>query len=374
MLGHWFFGHHARERTQNYDAVVYRGYALAMRGGQLPYRDFSVVYPPGGLPAFVAPTDLSAATLSGYRTWFARLMAACGVLSASRSCSSRVAFRALAIAFVAFSPLLIGSLVLSRYDLWPTALATGAVAACLRDRYVLGFAALAAAFAAKLFPLVLLPLVIVWTLRRAGADALWRGLASFACVVAAAFGPFAVLAPHGLWLSLSDQASRAIQIESFLGAGIMTFAHPTVINSLGAVSVAGYHRTAIVATALEGAVLLGLWVAFARGRSEPDRLVRYVAACVCAFVVLGKVLSPQYLIWLVPLVPLVPGRRGQSATALLAVALIATQWYFPAHYNSLVNFHLAWFALVRDVVLLAVLAVLALPSLQTLRSRFALRA
>ena len=32
----------------------------------------------------------------------------------------------LAAAFVAASPLLIGSLVLSRYDLWPTALATGA--------------------------------------------------------------------------------------------------------------------------------------------------------------------------------------------------------------------------------------------------------
>jgi hypothetical protein len=370
-LGQWFYGHHAQERTQNYDAVVYRGYALAMRDGQLPYRDFSVVYPPGGLPAFVVPNYVSDGTLADYRTWFARLMGACGVLCLVLVLASRPP--RLAVAFVALSPLLIGSLLLSRYDLWPTALATGALVACLRDRYVLGFAALAAAFAAKLFALVLLPLAIVWTLRRAGARALGRGLASFALVVAAAFGPFAVLAPHGLWLSLSDQASRAIQIESFVGAGIMTFAHPQVIVSLGSVSVAGYHRTAILASVLEAAVLLALWVAFTRGKSEPDRLVRYGAACICAFIVLGKVLSPQYLIWLVPLVPLVRGRRGQLATGLLGVALIATQWYFPAHYNALVNFHLAWFVLTRDAVLIGLLAVLALPSVETLRARLAVR-
>ena len=64
-------------------------------------------------------------------------------------------------------------------------------------------------------------------------------------------------------------------------------------------------------------MLVALWIAFARGPATASGFVRYAAACVCAFVAFGKVLSPQYLIWLVPLVPLVRGRRGLAAIALL---------------------------------------------------------
>ena len=51
-----------------------------------------------------------------------------------------------------------------------------------------------------------------------------------------------------------------------------------------------------------------------------------------AFVALGKVLSPQFLIWLVPLVPLVRGRRGLAAAAMLGAAMLLTQAWFPDRY------------------------------------------
>jgi hypothetical protein len=97
--------------------------------------------------------------------------------------------------------------------------------------------------------------------------------------------------------------------------------------------------------------------------------VRYLAACVCAFIAFGKVLSPQYLIWLVPLVPLVRGRRGLVAIALLGAAMIATQWYFPGHYGAVEDGSLAWLVLARDLVLVVVLAVLAAPTARTIRAR-----
>ena len=100
-----------------------------------------------------------------------------------------------------------------------------------------------------------------------------------------------------------------------------------------------------------------------------DRLVRYTAACTCAFVALGKVLSPQFLIWLVPLVPLVRGRRGLAASLLLGAALIATQIFFPQRYwEYIFHLHLAWLVLLRNLILVALLATLSLPARGPARS------
>ena len=76
---------------------------------------------------------------------------------------------------------------------------------------------------------------------------------------------------------------------------------------------------------------------------------------------LGKVLSPQFLIWLVPVVPLVGGLRGLRASALLAVGLVLTQLWFPSRYWDLAR-ELdplpSTLVLIRDLVLVALLVVL----------------
>jgi hypothetical protein len=92
-------------------------------------------------------------------------------------------------------------------------------------------------------------------------------------------------------------------------------------------------------------------------------LIRFAAAAVCAFVAFGKVLSPQFLLWLVPLVPLVAGRRGLAAASLLTAALVLTQVWFPQRYWDYAGpFHLAWVVLLRDLVLVALVVVLAWPN------------
>ena len=63
-------------------------------------------------------------------------------------------------------------------------------------------------------------------------------------VAAAAFVPFAVLAPHGLWSSLTGQLSRPLQIESLGAAIFTTFGHPRVISTHGSQNVAGHGAVA----------------------------------------------------------------------------------------------------------------------------------
>jgi uncharacterized membrane protein len=332
------------------DWPTYQRYGDAiLNHGLVPYRDFALEYPPGALAMFIAP-----AAFGNYAAAFAWQMSVCGVVLVVVV----AAIRREAAFYVALAPVLAGSLILSRFDLWPALLTVAALAALLRERHRLGWGLLGAAVAAKLWPFVIVPLALVWSYRAGRLSAALVGLA----VAVACFVPFALLAPHGLWDSLSGQASRPLQIES-LGASVFTaFGHPKVISSHGSQNVAGHDGVAALFSLLQIATLVALWIAFARGQSAGDRLLRYSAAAVCAFIAFGKVLSPQYLLWLIPLVPLVRGRRGLAATGLLTVALVLTQVWFPRRYWDYVYaFHNADAVFLRDVALVALLVVLLWP-------------
>jgi hypothetical protein len=182
-------------------------------------------------------------------------------------------------------------------------------------------------------------------------------------MTAVAFLPFVALSPGGLWHSVSGQASRPLQIESLGAAFATTFGHPHVITTHGSQNVAGHGAIGAISAACGVAAVVALWVAFARGPATRTRVLRYSAATVVAFVAFGKVLSPQYLLWLVPLVPLVRGARGVAATLVLTAACVLTQVWFPQRYWQYANgLHLAWLVLARDLLFVVLLAVLAWPS------------
>jgi hypothetical protein len=349
------------------DLELYADYGRFVRDGLVPYRDFAVEYPPGAVLAFVVPTFSD-----DYRVAFELLMLACGVCMVVLVALARP--RPSGVWLVALSPLLAGALLVTRFDLLPAALVTAAVVAMLRDRHRLGWAALGAATAVKLFPLVLVPLAVVWTLRRRGPQELARAGAIGAAVVVVAFAPFVAIAPGGVWDSVHGQVTRPLQVES-LGAALMMTAHKAGIdNSHGSDNVTGDAAQPLMAAlaVLEVAALIALWVAFARGPASAARFTRSAAACLCVAVALGKVLSPQYLIWLVPLVALVYGRRGLAAAGLLACAFLLTYAWTPDGYRDYVqHYRLAWVVLLRDLVLVALALVLAVgpPRLRASRAR-----
>jgi hypothetical protein len=349
------------------DTPVYEEYGDAILGGSAPYRDFAVEYPPAALPVFVLPALFGAA----YRGVFEALMWLCGAAALVGVAASLAALRAPPagpLALAALAPLALGSVVLTRYDLWPAALTALALAALLHGRLRLGHAVLGLAVAAKAYAVVLAPLALVWAWRRHGPREAARCAAAFAGVVAAWVVPFLVLSPGGVWDSIVRQTTRPLQLES-LGAAVLHAAHQLagvdvrVPSSHGSqnVEAAGSGALGTATSAVQIAVVAGLWLAFARGPATGTRLVRYAAATVAAFIAFGKVLSPQYLIWLVPLVPLVP---GVAASALLVAGLVLTQLWFPHRYWELALELAAlpsWLVVARDLVLVALVAVLVLP-------------
>ena len=104
-----------------------------------------------------------------------------------------------------------------------------------------------------------------------------------------------------------------------------------------------------------------------RSRRTPGArgLVLAALAAVLAFAALGKVLSPQYVLWLVPLGALAFAWRMHALAAALGAAALLTQLEFPSRYLDLVDrepFPLAVVAL-RNLALLVALG-LALRALQ----------
>ena len=366
-------------REQMHDTPLYEGYGDAIATGKVPYRDFPLEYPPAALPAFAVPSLIvgaDAPTLDYHRT-FEWTMLVCGVVTVMLMAGLLVgigvppARLVLALAFAALAPLALGSVVLSRFDLWPAVLTVMVLVALLgaADRLAAGL--LAVAVAAKLYPVVLVPLVAAWIWRRRGRHDALVAAAVFGAVLAAVVLPFLLVAPEGFGESFWRQLRRPLQIESLGAATLVALHHLAGVDvevqtSAGSQNIAGARAAAVgaVHTALQLAVLAWLWLRFARGPAEPERLIRYAAAAVLAFVALGRVLSPQFLIWLIPLVPLVGGRRGLVASALLGAALVLTQLWFPFRYwdyAGSLDANVTAFVVARGLVLVAALAVLAWP-------------
>jgi Glycosyltransferase family 87 len=271
-----------------------------------------------------------------------------------------------ATAFAGIAPLLIGSVILTRFDLWPAALLAGVLAALVTGRDRLGLGLLGLATMAKLYPAILLPLALVWVAKRRDGRETAICLGVFLAVVAAIALPFAILSAGGLWHSVTTQLGRPLQIES-LGAALLLAAKqlglydPTVVSTHGSQNLDGTlpDVLASIETALGVVALLAVWIVFARGRMDRDRLLTASAAVVVAFIAFGKVLSPQFLIWLIALVPLVAGTVGVAACGLLAAALVTTQIWFPSRYWDVVDLRpVGWLVLLRDLLLVALFALL----------------
>jgi len=355
------------------DVPVYANWAGLVRGGAVPYRGFRFDYPPAALPVLILPAYMG----WSYATSFAVLI---GILGAGCIAAAASALRAVgataertwvALLAIGASPLVLGSLFDTRFDVWSTLLAVGALAAVVRKRPVVSGALLGLGFAAKLWPAVLLPIAAVHLWRRRGRAGILAVVATFVVVATACFLPFAILGPDGLRTMFADQLDRPLQVESLGAAVLMAAQHLgmrplSTVTSHGAQALSGHGAglAANLSTVLEIAAVVWIWIAFARRRDDNgETTLLAAAAAVCALVAFDRVLSPQYLVWLVPFVPLVRGGRGILGGGLLLLGLGLTQTWFPRHYWALALGHASpwsWYLLARDLALVALAALLCL--------------
>lgn len=346
--------------TRVTDLFIYAGHAGQVLAGHEPYRQFAFEYPPLAL----VPITLAGLPGTGpqsYAIAFGLLMLAAGIGVVVLTARLARGGERSAAWIVALSPLLTGAMVRTHFDLAALVLALAGLVALTRDRPVTGFALLGAGAMTKLIPALLVPAAVAWMLagRR---PAVGRGLAAFAAVVLLVSLPFL---GRGELDAYRYQLERPVQIEStpatvlFALGGSRVTGTTTVPDRHGSNGLVGGTADAVEAAfaVLLGGALAGACLLVLRAPADARSLILGALAALLAFLSLGKVLSPQFMTWLVPFAALAwaMGERALALALLAAVAL--TQFEFPARYLDLVREEPGVISLValRNAVLLGAL-------------------
>jgi hypothetical protein len=368
-----------------YDGAVsgdVRGYGAKverMFQGELPYRDVAIEYPPGSVPFTLLPA-LIAGTGAHYRLAFALTMLAVDALGLwaafrlGRAAGGR-AWR-VPLAYV-LGTCALGPIAYLRFDYVPAVCVLFAAAFTAERRPTAAAAALGFGTAAKLFPAVLAPLLVLGLVPMLGwRRALRRTVPSFTIGMLIPVLPALLISAHGTydWV-IGYHLHRGVQVESLWSNAIL-LAHQvlrlpaSVGYEFGAFDLLSPWSSA--AKALSGpatlAALAGVaWLTWQRAQRDggiaPATVPVVFAAGVLAFILPNRVLSPQYLVWVLPLLAgmmatvdagrdlgrrdpagaqpgMVPGIVSGMAPALRALyctaaAALLTQVIFPFRYDQL---------------------------------------
>jgi hypothetical protein len=338
----------------------------------LPWRDFSVEYPPGMLLAALLPALLTA-DKNLYHLLFSLEMGV--LLTLSVWLTTRTAERYApgrgrdALIFCILFIGALGIVSLRRYDaVLALALAVAIHALAGRKAATSGLA-LATGVVVKGVPILLAPVGLAWFAAREAWVELRRAVIAAAALLLCAFGLYLALAgPHAFDV-LAYHGGRPVQIESTYGAALMLarLFDPEIaasVFSFGSENIASPWEPALrrIASIAPILGLIGIyvwcWSALKRVEDETARLrilFAAVSAVLVAFMTLGKVFSPQYMLWLLPSGALACSAGSRLSRLLLLCAGLLTQIEYPFGYLLFIGDldpRLGLLALLRNAALL----------------------
>jgi hypothetical protein len=341
-----------------FDMTVYEGVASGVLGGGIPYRDVALEYPPLALvpmllPGFVRdflPMDRFAA----YQSMFLVLMGACSLgiaVIGMRIAKAwgpepmdpiRPLVRNLLLVVIA-TPF-----ILWRFDLVPALLTSVAVLFTITGAAALAGVALALAIAVKLYPAVLVPVILAAYLATNDRQGLRNHLVGLVGTGALLLAVTLVVAPEAIDGVAGYHFERGIQIESTFG-GLIEIGHQlgltaaSVSDQFNSLQIdASWSATMLAVQPILQVALIALvcviaLITFRREAESEDglslqTLINFMVAALLGFMLGSRVLSPQYLVWLLPLAVFLP----RTGFILIAIASALTIVIYPFLYGALI--------------------------------------
>ena len=324
-------------------------YGSALVAGQIPYRDVFVEYPPLALVFFVLPRILGT-SFRWYYVWFqvqvvvANLIVL-GTLDAARERDS-APWRVLA-PYTALV-LAVGPITLQQFDIFAAALTLLAIACFARRRDAAAWVLLALGTMTKVYPALLGPVFLILDdapiRQRIG-----RAATAFGATCLVVLAPLLIIAPTSLGRVVTFHAERGIHLDSIyatiaFAARALGLTLVRVVYAYRSMNIEGDAVRALLPIStplLAAALLVSYALVFRYRRAGVGRDVRVIATSsalvLLAGLITSKVLSPQYLVWLLPLLPLVVQPYRRLVWLLFGAAGLLTYYIYPLRYNDLLG-------------------------------------
>ena len=273
------------------------------------YRDFPVEYPPVSLGAIELVAGTNANETGANLVWLMVLFDLLTAVALGIGWGRRAAvfYLVLTVPLLAF--------LYTTIDLISVALAVSAVALVIRGRERLGGVALAAAVLAKVWPVALVPVMVVQRKRRALA---WSvGALALGTLVWVWWG-----GPSGLLQVATQRHTPGWEFESLVGSVLWALGRGGLVSisdSTRVVGVAPWWAKAL----LLGAAVAGIAAVWHRAsRREPRELGLPAVAAVSILLLAAPLLSPPYMIWLAPWAAIACTERTGYIRWLLAALML----------------------------------------------------
>ena len=324
------------------DVTLYRAVSAGLASGRIPYRDLQVEYPPYAIPLFSLPRLFGAQAY--VQSWIAVAIV----------CDCLIKY----LLFVAgawrpagmhsFLPMLSYCAVVpfmkyfyfERYDLWPSLVCLAAILLFCSGRQFWSGLGMAIGAGLKVYPVVFIPVLAVIAWRQAKATRFIAGLIAGLLPIAVA----SFVIPW--WRFAEFQSARGLQVESvyasilWLGKQLglvrvqweFTRKWFEVTGPPASVLVPWARAIFVVATGI--ATVLAVRAAARLKNPSPAQLARLLLAPLLAFIAFNNVLSPQFMIWILPLAAIgfVEGKALPMLTIFFAVVL--TPIFYPSLFDD----------------------------------------
>jgi hypothetical protein len=294
-----------------------RYYEIGSAAGR-PYVDFQVEHPIGTLLVFKA-----LARLPGGRGSFGLGVVTLNLIADAVIAGSLIwGWGVVAAVYCAAALIPVLGLFFNRIDAWSTAAAIVGVAAWRRDRSGVLGCALAIGAALKLWPIVLVTLLIVPWRRRHSRTA----VVAFA-ITAALFGGLALwlAGSNGVLQVLTFRGATGWQIESLAGSLVHLTDSQTLRMESGAWRIGTINGTLSIAMFIAAAPIC-LWSSWRGARL--DNVGAGWLASVSTLLLLSALLSAQYVVWLAPAgaIAWVTGDKALGGLTIVAIVLTQVLW------------------------------------------------